>query len=377
MKKKILYVHHSGGLGGAPRSLSLLLGQLNRTLYSVKILCIYKGPVLKLFESLNIPLILEERIYPFHGSTVVRRSFEVFLVNLLGAPLSFFYSLKVLKKEKPDIIHLNSSCLFVTALASKILNRRTKVVCHVREPLRNSLAGKIIKFMCYKLVDHFVAIDHFTGSSMKSNNNIDIIYNPVDFGSYNPTVRSDVLRFELKLDANDIVFLYLARIAPGNGTLELIKTANHLAIRHPNFHFVLAGLKEDASDNYSKEVIMACTNNTNIHLMKFREDVPNLIASSDIVLIPFTEPHFARAAIEAAAMGKACIGANIGGVDELILHNRTGYLYDDLLELSEFCVKLGQNADLREKFGKEAVKFALDNFDVRKSSSRVFAIYER
>lgn len=377
MKKKILYVHHSGGLGGAPRSLSLLLGQLNQTKYSAKILCIYKGPVITLLQRLNIPLIIEERIYPFHGSTVVRRSLEVFLVNLLGSPLSFIYSLKILKKEKPDIVHLNSSCLFITALAAKVLSRRTKVICHVREPLRDSLAGRIIRYMCFKLVDHFVAIDRFTGSTMRAHGNIEIIYNPVDFESYNPTVNSNILSRELGLGTDDVVFLYLARIAPGNGTLELIEIANRLKDSHPTFHFVIAGLKEQADDSYSIQVVESCKDNNNIHLMKFREDVPSLIASSDIVLVPFTEPHFARAAIEAAAMGKPCIGANIGGVDELIIHGKTGLLYTSLDEFSKFCEDLGENPNLRNQLGQEAVIFARDNFDVKRSSERVFAIYEK
>jgi len=374
--KNLLFVHHSGGLGGAPRSLSLLLDNVDSTKYSTSLLCIYRGPVLEIFKPKPIKIIINERIYPFHGSTVVEKSLIVFLVNLIGPLFSFFNSRKVIRQVKPDIVHLNSSCLFVTALAVKSIDKNIKVICHVREPLRETIAGKIIKNMCYWFVDRFIAIDHFTGASMKTKNNIDIVYNPVDFTLYNPELKSKILKDELNLDADSVVFLYLARVAKGNGALELVNRANILSKKHPNYHFVIAGLDEENMDRYSKNVVKEAEGNSNIHLMKFRKDVPELIASSDIVIIPFTEPHFARAAIEAASVGKPCIGAKIGGVDELIIHNVTGYLYSTLEEFDEYCIDLGENRLKRQDFGERAVLFARENFDDRESSRRVFAAYE-
>jgi glycosyltransferase involved in cell wall biosynthesis len=374
--KKLLFVHHSGELGGAPRSLSLLIDNIDPKKYDTSLLCIYLGPVIEVFKEKPVKLVINRRIYPFHGSTVVDMTPIVFWVNLLGPPLSFWNSREEIKKVMPDIIHLNSSCLWVTALAARTVSKKIKIICHVREPLRKSFAGNIIRNMCYKFVDHFVAIDHFTGASMKTRNNIDIIYNPVDFKEYYPELKSTVLRDELNLPADAVVFLFIARVAKGNGLHELIDCANALISAHPNYHYVIAGLHEDHPDAYSKEIVKRAADNPNVHVMPFRKDVPQIIASCDVVLIPFTEPHFARAAIEAASIGKPCIGANIGGVDELIVHGKTGFLYDNLSELEEYCVTLGEDPLLRKEFGEEAFVFSRKNFDAEESSKRVFKAYE-
>jgi glycosyltransferase involved in cell wall biosynthesis len=376
-KKKILYIHHSGGLGGAPRSLSLLLDCLDLKTYDASLLCIYAGPVLDLFKTKPITLFLRESIYPFHGSTVVPMwNMKILLRNLFGAPISFFFARKFIKAHKPDLIHINSSCLCITAFAAKTVDKNIKIVCHVREPLRNSIFGKIIKFICKRNIDKYISIDKFTGNSMESAWNTKTIYNAVDFSAYNLNIRSNKLREELSLSPKDVVFLFLARVAQGNGAIEFVNVANKLTDIHDNYHFVIAGFNRDVTDSYAKDVRKLAGQNPNLHLMKFREDVVDLIASSDVMVIPFTEPHFARAAIEASALGKPCIGANIGGVQELIIDKETGYLYKDYNDFIKYCEILGSNSLERERMGRNGYSFALNNFDSVKSAKDIFQIYD-
>jgi len=205
--------------------------------------------------------------------------------------------------------------------------------------------------------------------------NMAIIYNPVDLSLFNPQINSDILRRELGIKKSSVIFLFLARIAKGNGALELVKSANKLTTQYPQFYFVLVGANDLSRNKYLDEVKNEI-NSKNIYLLPFRQDVPYLIASSDIIVIPFTEPHFARAGIEAAAMGKPSIGANIGGVLECIVDRYTGYLYNSIDEFEKYCIELGGDISKCIEIGKNALVFA-KGFDADTSAMNILRIYER
>ena len=274
-KKTILYIHHDLGNSGASRSLSFLLDKLDTSKFIAKIHCIFDGPVLELFRHRPVELIFRKSIFPFHGSTVSGMSLELFIRNIIRVPQTFISAFKMIRKHKPDLLHLNSSCLFVVAMAAKLVNRNIKIVCHVREPLLTySISAFIIRYMNYFFVDHFIAIDHFSGNSMKTKDNIRIIYNAVNFEDYHPGINSKIIRNEFKLTQNDVVFLYLARISKSNGALQLVKVANNLTKHYPQFHFVLAGFQEASINKYESKVLANITSNANIHTRTFRNDVP-------------------------------------------------------------------------------------------------------
>ncbi|WP_031529040.1 glycosyltransferase family 4 protein [Dyadobacter crusticola] len=376
-KEKILFVHHSGNLGGAPRSLSFLLDKINYVRYDVNLLCIKKGPGLNLFKERPLRLFITENIFPFHGSTVSGMHFKLFVKNFLFLPQSFLNARKFIQDNRPKLIHLNSSCLFAVAIAAKSVNKEIKVVCHVREPLlKNSLCGKVIKHFAFKYVDEFIAIDKFSAASMKTRGNVRIIYNAVNFEDYNSKIASNILREELNLPINSIIFLYLARFSESNGTLALVEAARTLTAKHSNFHFVVAGLKPELTDTYTNKVVQSANGDPQIHFIPFREDVPSIIASSDILVVPFTKPHFARSIVEASAMGKPSIGANLGGVNELIVDKVTGFLYETPEQFCKYCEILGNDQPARRKMGGQAELFARKNFDNQINSQRVFQVYE-
>lgn len=375
--KKILYIHHSGNLGGAPKSLFLILKELNLKLYNAKIICISKGPVQDLFSELNIPVIINESIFPFHGSTVVAKwSMHTYKINLLQSINSYRAAKRLFQDERPDIVHLNSSSLCFVAWAAKSVDKTITVICHVREPLRKSLFGYLIKNICYHFVDKFIAIENFSAESMMTKGNISVIYNPVDLQLFNPLVKSDILRSDLGLSPDTIIFLFLARVAPGNGVLEFLEVAEKLQAINDKFKFIVVGFNENAKDSYSKSVRVKAQKISNSFLLAFRSDVAEVIASCDIMIIPFTEPHFARSGIEAAAMGKPCIGSDIGGVKECIIDGKTGFLYKNLEQCQQLCLELGSNKEKRSHIGQQAFNYASANFDSKKSAEKVFNTYD-
>jgi len=378
-KVKIIYIHHDGGLGGAPISLSFLLPCIPRRLYDIRLLLISRGPVEKIFEKLNLTTDFEERIHPFHGSTVSGMSIKLFVRNFLYLAQSFFFSLKYLKKHQPDVIHLNSSCLFIIAFAAKMISKKIKVICHIREPLRKrSISGYIIKIMSYLFVDHFIAIDRYSASSMMTKGNCTVVYNSVDFAKFHvsKTNKSNILE-GLDIDNNRVIFLYLARVDKSNGVLELLKAISAFQKLHSadNASFIIAGFRSNDNKRYIQKVNAVIEEMKHVHKLDFVENVVDLIASAHVMLVPFTEPHFARCIIEASAMGVPSIGRNIQGVNELIKDGITGYLYDSDNDFIKHCSLIVTDFELRRYLSENALAFARAEFDHEKNAEKVLAIY--
>ena len=378
MMKKILYIHHGTSEGGAPRSLAFLIEKLDKTKYSPIVLCMKDRKNIKFFEDVGAKVIYDDSLHPFHGSVVSGMNLRVFLRNILYATPTFKKAQQYFQEINPDIVHLNSSCLFVFAYASKVVNPNCKVICHIREPLLESYWGSILRYFNNKYVDGFISIDKFDLDNMQVKSaKSKVIYNFVNTEIYNSKVKSECLREELKLSENDVIFLFLGRIIESNGVLELISTCEKYFKVNHNFKFVFVGDKSEDNSKYIKEVRRLIESMENCSLVSFRSDVPQIIASSDIIICPFTKPHFARSIIEAAAMGKPSIGANIGGVNELIINNETGILFNNEKELEQAICSLGNNEELRKEMSFNAEKFAVANFNSSINSKRVVEFYEK
>ena len=378
-KIKILYVHHAGSTSGAPRSLLFLLKKLDLDKYEPYVLVAYDFEKLReMYEEVGAKVIYDSRLGAWHGSTVSGMSIGMLYANLKLAYPTYKVAKTIVEQISPDIIHLNSTCLFVFAKAAKKYRPNVPIVCHVREPLLPNFWGNILKRGCHKYVDAFVAIEKYDLNSIDISNKLaKVVYNFVDFDVYNTAIKSIKLRNELKLQESDVLALYLARISPENGALEFVEQSQNFFIENPNVHLCFVGMSKNKSE-YEKKVERIVNKINNIHICGFRSDVVEILASSDFLVSPFQQPHFARSVIEAAAMGIPSIGTDIGGLNELIEDEVTGVLYKQ--DNSEECLKklerIALDTEFRKKCGFEAEKFAQQNFDADKNARETFEIYD-
>lgn len=376
--EKILYIHHGSAEGGAPRSLVFLIRQLDRTKYVPIVLCMKdRERNEKLFSDAGAEVIYDESVGPWHGSEVSGISLGTIKRNLKYCVSTYNSICRIVKQVKPSIVHLNSTCLFLAARAIKHIDRSIPVICHVREPILKGFWGDILRKGNSGCVDHFIAIEQYDAESLGAVKvPVSVIYNFVDFTIYNSKIKSNVLYQELGIPNEHTILLYLARVIEQNGALTLIEKLQDYLLKKNSVHLVIVGLNNNCLSPYEKKVINLAANNPFIHILPFRTDVPEVIASSDIMIVPFEKPHFARSVIEAAAVKVPSIVSNVGGLKELVIDGETGLMYNNKESLVQCCQRLIDNNYIREEMAANAEKYALDNFDSVKNAKRVFEIYE-
>ncbi|GAG29562.1 unnamed protein product, partial [marine sediment metagenome] len=97
------------------------------------------------------------------------------------------------------------------------------------------------------------------------------------------------------------------------------------------------------------------------------KNLVNLYQTSDIFITASTVETEGLVILEAMACGLPIIGVNALAVPTIVKHNKNGFVATphDEKELADFSVKLLENKNLRNKFGKESLKivkkYSLDN----------------
>lgn len=107
-----------------------------------------------------------------------------------------------------------------------------------------------------------------------------------------------------------------------------------------------------------------------------RDALFSIVRSADIYVIPSLTEGMPRSLLEAMAMGMPCIGANVGGIPEVL---PAEYLYNanNAVELREKISRLQKNKDLRIKSGIRNKKYIDNNYSVTAVQAKKHAFWER
>lgn len=105
-----------------------------------------------------------------------------------------------------------------------------------------------------------------------------------------------------------------------------------------------------------------------------QENLEELYAISDLLLLLSEKESFGLVALEAMACGVPCVGTNTGGIPEVIENGRTGYICEvgDIDMISSMSLKILQDDELHWQFSKAGIKRARTQF----SSGKILNQYE-
>lgn len=108
-------------------------------------------------------------------------------------------------------------------------------------------------------------------------------------------------------------------------------------------------------------------------------DVSSLLASHHALVMPSRAEAFGVAALEAAAHGRPTLATNVGGIPEVVLHEKTGLLVrpEDSEALARGIERLATNQTEREEWGRAAFDYVRDRYNWQRSLDQMVALYDR
>lgn len=214
-----------------------------------------------------------------------------------------------------------------------------------------------------KLIDRYIYVSKFARDkhlefSFDNDSKSSLIYNFIpDIDTIKPNI------------AKGKYFLYIGRLSREKGIQTLIN-----AIKGTAFNLKVVGTGPLLTDFQKLDI-------DNISFLGFKNGLElfELIRNASFVIVPSEwYENNPMSIIEAYAFGKPVIGANIGGIPEILEENKTGYLFKsgNLESLSEMLIKAYNLSDAEyNDFSTQAREFAELNFKAENHYLKLLELY--
>jgi len=334
---RVLAAHHGGGLGGAPVSLLTLLQALDRHDYAAQAIFTEPGLVMDAARELGVPASVVPTGGALFYSAHARLGPRMLARFIRTFPSAVRTAEGVLRQQRPDLLHLNTSVLLAWAAAAR--RAHVPVVWMVREVLgpqptvRAWQAGYIAGH-----ARQVVAISQAVRASFPSAlaERVSVVHNAVDLRAFDLQRLGDgpTLRRELGLAPDAPVIMAIGAVQRPKGHWLLLDALARL----DGVQLVLVGGGVPATyaqtwrgrlkralgrplDNLDALLREASARGLagRIHVTGFRRDVPRLLAATDVLVFPSVEPEgFGRPIIEAMAMARPIVATDVGPSAELL-----------------------------------------------------------
>ncbi|WP_035463727.1 glycosyltransferase [Algoriphagus vanfongensis] len=154
-----------------------------------------------------------------------------------------------------------------------------------------------------------------------------------------------------------------------------VEVAIKILQQFPQVHFLLVGDGEWRSKLENQ--ISASGWQDHFHLVGVQKDVLPYLRIMDIYMSSSEFEGLPIAMLEAMSCEVPVVATRAGGIGEVILHGKQGYLcgIDDWEELEKYCLQLLQNPTARDEMGEASRKQVLENFSMKKMVAELESIY--
>ena len=324
-----------------------------------------------------------------------RTGIEITFINSLHRELEPANDVRALwslyryfRREKPDIVHTNSSKAGLLGRVAAWLARTPVIVHSPHGHIFYGYYGKLktdlfifLERAAGKITDVITTLtsigrdDHIKLKIAKPEK-FEIVHAGIDIEKYRKPVRNrNEIRSEYKIPPDDFVVGWVGRFADIKNPLMFARTAEKL-IDEKNIHFLMVGDGDLMPE--CKERVEKAGLSPKFTFTGFRSDVPDLLNAMDIYVLTSTNEGLGRSIIEAQAAGLPVAVSKVGGVPDIIEDGVNGVLVpvNDDDYLAGAIKSLKENSEKRAKLISSANE-RLSRFTLEKTIEDLEKIYKR
>ncbi|HEY7534149.1 MAG TPA: glycosyltransferase family 4 protein [Nitrospiraceae bacterium] len=291
---------------------------------------------------------------------------------------------KVLRFERPDILHVNSSRdSWLGAVAARLVYPRIKVIKsrHISAPLNRNLPTRLLY---RRLFDYVIGTGGQTlyrdlvERDGLAPDRVEAFPIGIDLGRHTPGGPEHDLRVELGLPSNHRLIGIVSYLRSYKGHRYLIEAAAQLVPRIKDVTFLIVG--EGPDEDAIKRQIADARLENHVRMLGFRPDLLNVLRSLDIFVIPSVEGDtIPQVLIEAMAVGLPVISTSAGSIPDVIMDRQTGMIVAprDSATLARRIEELLGDAALRHTLGSNAHRLVAEHYSIDRMLDRVEQIYRK
>lgn len=300
------------------------------------------------------------------------------LVNRFNKKLKAFKFLNKLHEEfNFELVYSNTLAVIVGSYWAK--KNKIPHIWHIHEilfgpkPLVKLLRSMLDKNTPYPIVVSEAVKRHW--EPLLKIAKPEVIHNGIPYEEYLkpfPNVKEN-----LGLPVDKLIVTMIGRINPGKGQLFFLEIAKRVLEIHPHSHFLLVGDPFPGYESIQEEMKTVIEENgmkKSVSDLGFRKDIPEVLAASDIFVLPSILPDsFPTVILEAMASGKPIIATRSGGAEEMVNDGETGFLIPigDVEKGVEAISELINDPSKIKSFGEAGRQKVLDNYNLNTFKEKI------
>lgn len=283
---------------------------------------------------------------------------------------------KVLKEGEFDLIHIHlwnpGSCRYAFFAAK---HYDIKIVTTEHDPFELTGVKKLIKKNCIEKTAHTIAVsspnfrllDQFFKIPEKQ---LTVVHNGIEMDRF----LDNKNKAKLPVQDGDIVVTCIAELHPRKGHKYLLEAFRKLEIESPKIKLILIGTGPSEIELKKKYSDLQ-----NVKFLGWRNDIPEILNSSDMFILPSLKEAFGLVLLEAMSAKVICIASNNGGTVDIIRDGKTGYLIppSNSSKIIETIFTILRNPDQKKDIEEAALKRAEEHFTVERMTDNTIEVYNK
>lgn len=350
-KARVLFINDTARNGGPGRSLLYILRFLDPEVVHRSVVLPRPGVISELYETHRVtedllfePDLVENPIEPA-DRPMAREDFDAPVhvkakraaINVLRAGRALGRLTMLIRRGNYDLVYCNGTDAdFAGGILAKTSG--VPVLWHVRYTSLPPIARQVHdRLAATRGVKRIICVSKASAKLFPHcPEKVRVIHNALDTSEFDAREIRPILKEELGLPEDAVVFGSQGRILPRKGYIEMVRAAE-LALgqmspdeKRRAYFAVLGDTPEDIQPDHLAEcraLVRQLGLEDKFRFLGFRKDIKPYAAGFDIAVVPsvYADP-LPRAVIEGMALSKPVIAFDVGGVSEMLRGGTTGAL---------------------------------------------------
>ncbi len=278
---------------------------------------------------------------------------------------AFIRVYRFLKSNKIDIVmgHLFEANTIIRIAAIFARTKKIFITEHSCYDIKSKWQILVDRILSVKTNKIFAVSNEVKDFTMKqegiSKNKIVVLNQISDLKLKNKFKRKE-LRKKYGISEDKLIVMTVGRMSPEKNQKDIIDIAMQVNNKNKDIYFFIVGYGKEES-KLRREIIKRKLEK-NIKLIIDPKNAKEYLIMGDIFILTSNREGLPVALLEGMYNGLIGLSYDIGGISDIIINNKNGYLFNfgDIKKISDRIIFLNKNRIKIERMKKEAIKMAKD-----------------
>ncbi|RKY31384.1 MAG: hypothetical protein DRP67_02695 [Candidatus Omnitrophota bacterium] len=323
--------------------------------------------------------------FPLDDINVIHIDELVREINPLKDLIAFLKIYRILKNGKYDIVHTHTS---KAGVLGRIAAKFAKVPVIIHTPHGHVFYGYFPKFLTKiiifverilaKFTDAIITLsekskqEHLQNGIGKESQYVKII-SGIEVEKYVKENFENInFRRRLNIGENKFIIGCASRLVSVKGINYLIESMRFL---DDKFVLLIAGEGEER--DFLEKLVKEYGLEKKVYFLGMLDDLREFLANIDVFVLPSLNEGMGRVLVEAGLMEKPCVATRVGGIPEVVIDGKTGFLVSpgSGQEIAERLKYFEKNPHMMKVMGRNAKIYVKDKFSAKIMCEKIESLY--